>query len=271
MLSIQIETSIEDCIQSNSFVDLVDIMPSALSVTDIDTLIKKTLEHNKNLQESTIILCETVAVSNTFISKAMELFNDIKREKAMEALKNGVLLNYFAKSRNQSKSDQIEDRKTKEVEVGSSGKKGKKGGGGGSGNSQGREIKTKATKKKYKPGKQTGKADQDVEESVSSLSFLSEEEIAELLAAKLNSDKDAEEMSEDLVQSIAQHIIEELQKTYETFAKELFVSHTAEANKNKRSFADVQKCVGELYAQVYLYNKGIQVLDSGLYFQLSQL
>lgn len=263
MLSIQIENSVEDCIQNQSFVDLVDILPSVLSITDMDLLIKKTLEQSKNVLESTIVLCDTVVVSKQFIEKTVSYFDGLMHDKAQEALKNGILLAYFAK-KNQSKVVTIsEEKKTKEPEV-VSGKKGKKTGGGGGGNTQGREVKIKATKKKYKTGKQSSnKAEQDEEESVNMIPFLSIEEIVQVLATKLNENVNSDELSEELIQAIAEHIAEDLKKSYETYAKDLFVSHNVDASKGKKSFADVQKIINEIYTQVYLFNKGIQVFDSG--------
>lgn len=269
LLGFQIETTIEDCIQNHSFVDLIEIMPSVLNTNDIDILIKKTLDQNKAFTDDTTVLCDTIVTSKAFLDKIKQYFDDIKRKKAEEDLKTGLLLNYFARSKNQNKSE-ADDRKVKDSDsTQSGGKKGKKSGGGGGGNTQGREIKTKAVKKKYKPGKGDNKnEDEDNDKPV--LIFLELEEIEKILSDKLTHNKELEDVSEQFIEALAQHINEDLQRAYENFAKELFISHSAESGKTKKSFAEVQKSTNEIYAQIYLYEKGIQIIDSGLFkLQLS--
>ena len=171
------------------------------------------------------------------------------------------------------------------------GKKGSGGGGGGSGNAQGREVKTKAVKKKYKTGggkgggRGGGDDDEDDDQNSSSkksLVFMSLEEITQLLSKKLAAERKGtanrneemegggggEEVSEALVEGVAALIAEDLQRAYEATAREVFVSASAAAaaaaNQPKRmSFAELQKATVEAYAQILLFDKGIQVFESG--------
>src|SRR5699024_4303826 len=96
----------------------------------------------------TVVLCDTIVVSKTFIEKIKDYFNDIKQKKAENDLKGGILLQYFSKAKTAGRSDISsagDDKRSKDADAAQSGKKGKKGGGGGgSGNTQGREIKVKA-------------------------------------------------------------------------------------------------------------------------------
>lgn len=268
LLVLQLESTIEECIQNNAFVDLVDIMPSVLSSTDIDLLIKKALDRNKSFTDVTSVLCDTIIASKNFVEKTKEYFNDIKKKRAEDDLKNGILLQYFSKSKTANKSDLStgdEKRSKGETDLAPTGKgKGKKGSGGGSGNAAGREVKVKAVKKKYKSGKGDASRHEDEEAEKAPLIFLDTDEIIKLLTEKLAQEKDLEEISDLFIEALAEHIYEDLQRKYETFAKELFVFHSMKSGKSKKSFTDVQKFVNETFAQICLFEKGIQVFDSGL-------
>ena len=164
MLNFQVESSIEECILNNSFVDLVPVMPTILSESDVNILITKTLEQNKNLSDPTIVLCDTIVVSKAFVDKCEEFFIPIMNKKADEDLKSGLLLSLFS-AQKAAKLDSLAADEKKSDSGGRAQKKGaKKGSGSGGAGSQGREVKTKAVKKKYKPGaKQTAKDESDDE------------------------------------------------------------------------------------------------------------
>lgn len=253
MLSIQIETSIEDIIQNKNFVDLIEMFPSVLTLSDMDLLIKKTLEHNADYVNNIEILCNTIIVSKSFLEKTKQYFDPIKKEHAENDLKNGVLQNYFFKSKTQNKIDPIEDKKSKETVEHSVGKRsGKKGAA-----NMSREIKTKAVKKKYQTGK-TSKKTEECDDSVTNeLEFLTMEEVINILASTFNDD-----LSPDFIEAIAECIYEDLKKSYETYAKELFITHSAELNKGKKSFNELQNFVNSNYSRIYLFNKANHHLES---------
>lgn len=309
LLAFQIETTAEEVVASGSFAHLLDILPSVLSAADAELLIRRTLETggNKALLEKECVLLEDgggILVSRQFLDRAKEFFAEERQKRAEAALRNGHLLAYFSKTagtKNQaSSSKSIEEKHSKgggDTEGPSTGGKkgGKKGsgggGGGGSGNAQGREVKTKAVKKKYKTGGGKGGGrgggddddddDQNSSSSKKSLVFMSLEEITQLLSKKLAAERKGtanrneemegggggEEVSEALVEGVAALIAEDLQRAYEATAREVFVSASAAAaaaNQPKRmSFAELQKATVEAYAQILLFDKGIQVFESG--------
>ncbi|XP_027204338.2 UFM1 specific ligase 1 [Dermatophagoides pteronyssinus] len=261
MLSIQLETSFEDVIQNKSFVDIFEMIPSVLTTVDTDLLIKKTLE-NKNYANSIEILCDTYVTSKSFLEQAKEYFEQIKKDRAEEDLKNGVLQNYFFRSKSSIiKSTEVEDSKkfTKDDHGGRKGKGKSSGGstgGGGGGATQKREVKTKAVKKKYKPGQKGQKSEQEQDDSgVSELEFLSMEQVINVLTEKLTDD-----VSTEFIESIAESIIEDLRKSYEVYAKELFITRNAEMNKTKKSFAELQSFVNSNYSKILLFNRSIQFI-----------
>ena len=260
MLSIQLETNFEDVVQNKSFVDIFDMIPSVLTSVDIDLLIKQTLEH-KNYSNSIEILCDTFVTSKSFMEQTKDYFEQIKKDRAEEDLKNGVLQNYFFKSKNSAtKSIDADNDGKKSTKDDHGGKKGRgkssTGGGGGTGSGGGgatqrREVKTKAVKKKYKPGQKGQKMEQEPDDArINELEFIPMEQIIDVLTEKLT-----EDVSNEFIESIAESIYEDLRKSYESYAKELFITRNAEMNKSKKSFAELQSFVNSTYSKILLFNK----------------
>ncbi|XP_054161275.1 E3 UFM1-protein ligase 1-like [Oppia nitens] len=278
LLNFQVESSIEECILNNSWIDLVTVMPSILSDLDINILIQKTLEQNKNLSDPTVILCDTLVVSKTFIAKLEKLFEPLMNKKAADDLASGLLLSLFAAQKS-AKLDAMlllaaSDDGKSHRKSGGGGGGGKKGGGGGGGSggsgSQGREIKTKAVKKKYKPGaKQSSKAggddsDNDDNQSSSSsaneLTFLTVKEIETIVTKNI---ADIDDCPPDFIKQLALRIHGSLRTKYETIARQVFIaSTTASSAKAKKSFSEVQKLIQQLYTNILLFDKGIKVLTN---------
>ncbi|OTF76172.1 DUF2042 domain containing protein, partial [Euroglyphus maynei] len=236
------------------------MIPSVLTTIDIDLLIKKTLE-NKHYANSIEILCDTYVTSKSFLEQTKEYFEQIKKDKAEEDLRNGLLQNYFFRSKNSSniKAIDVEDGK-KSTKDDHGGRKGKGKGGGGSGGggaTQKREVKTKAVKKKYKPGQKGPKSEQQEQDEpgLNELEFISLEQVINVLTEKLTDD-----VSNEFIESIAESIIDDLRKSYEIYAKELFITRNAEMNKTKKSFAELQSFVNSSYSKILLFNKAIEFI-----------
>ncbi len=267
MLNFQVESSIEECILNNSWVDLVPVMPTILTENDVNILITKTLEQNKNLNEPTILLCNTIIVSKTFLEKCEEIFTPLMNKKAEEDLKSGLLLTVFA-AQQSAKLDSIQDDKRFDSGSKAQKKVGKKGGGGGGGGgggagSQGREIKTKAVKKKYKPGTKQALKDESDEESPNELKFMTIDEIVEVLE---NSVPKADECPPDFIRGISAFIRDRLKEKYETIARNMFsFSHSANTANKKKSFAEIQRTINQILTNILMFEKGIKVLDNGIY------
>lgn len=264
MLKMQIENEIEECVQSKSFTDLIEIMPSVLNEKDVDTLIEMVLKNNENLASSIIMLCNTIAVSSSFIDNVKKYFDDIRKTRIEEDLKSGLLLQYFSHLKSMKTDSFIDERKSKKSEtLVNANKKGTKKGG--AGNTQGREIKTKAVKNKYKSSKLENPSKHDEPDNLS-LTFLSADRIIDILSQNLKSEVDLEFISEDFVESLTDYIIDDLQKQYELDAKESFLHHNTESMKNKKSFADIQNAVNDTYLRTILYDKAIGIFDSGKFW-----
>ena len=92
--------------------------------------------------------------------------------------------------------------------------------------------------------------------------FLSVDEIIDILTKNIpNSD----ECPPDFINGIARHIRDRLRDKYETTAKNLLItSQSASSAKAKSSFADVQKNVNQIYSNILMFEKGINILTNGI-------
>ena len=255
LIMFQVESSIEECINNNNFVDLIPLLPSILSIEDVHLLIEKTFEQNKQLSDSSVILCETIVLSKTFIQKCYEFFDSQMKKKAENDFKSGLLLSVFAGQQQTKESKTQQEVEEKKLDVKSQQKKGQKKSSGGS---QGREVKTKNVKKKYKTSqKQTELSDDEIQSI--ELQFLSIEEIIEILQKNIPSN---EELTEELINALAEYINEPLKTKYFEIAKLYFINATASnVQTKKQTFADIQKNVNQIYANIFMFEKGIQLLN----------
>ena len=260
MLNFQVESSIEECILNNSWVDLVPVMPTILSESDVNLLITKTLEQNKNLSEPTIVLSDTVVVSKAFIEKCEEIFTPIMNKKADEELKSGHLLSVLSAQKS-ARAESLVDDKRGESTAKSQKKGNKKAGGGGAG-SQGREVKTKNVKKKYKPGAKQSARDDSDDETQNEIQFLNVDEITDILEKNI---ANADECSPDFIREIAVYMSDRLRDNYESIARNVFtLSFSSATAKAKKSFADVQRNVNQIYSNILMFKKGIEILTNGM-------
>ncbi|KAI7697311.1 E3 UFM1-protein ligase 1 [Sarcoptes scabiei] len=258
----QTETCYEDIIQGKNFYNLYSILPSILTSTDVDMLVSMILTKNKNF--STTINEFTgdqtyYVISKAFLDQSIDWFHDRMQSLGESHLTDGTLQNFFSKNKSNSQKNVVTEEKHEKRDQDQSinVKKGKKGTGIGG---QGREIKTKAVKKKYqKSSKQSSDRHQDIEGSeTTELPFISMDEVKEILSSKL-SKTDAQE---DLIELIAEKIFEDLKRKYESYAKELFVSHNAKLNKSKKSFAELQSFVNSTYSKFICFHRSISFITS---------
>ncbi|TUK59359.1 E3 UFM1-protein ligase 1 [Bagarius yarrelli] len=76
----QLEASVEEAVNSETWIDLQMLLPSCLSVDDSATLISHVI-HSARLQSSARVISSAV-VSEKFISSCLALFDDIMQQKA---------------------------------------------------------------------------------------------------------------------------------------------------------------------------------------------
>ncbi|XP_056620823.1 E3 UFM1-protein ligase 1 [Triplophysa dalaica] len=252
----QIEASVEEAINSATWVDIQPMLPSSLLEEDVVILLNEVLR-TMNMQSSARIL-STFVISEKFISGCLALFDDIMQQKAQKEVKNNPLF-LMEEDFKQTcalletlKKDKKDDRRKKASEGSGSVK------GGGGGNA--REIRIRKTKKK-------GRRDEDSDEETAHSSqgrnkpadvpFLSLEEIIEVLEEKVC------DSSEELLQELAEQLIRPLTKTYQDVMHSALKSSssTGTGGSQKKNIKELQEEVTNLYNNIRLFEKGTKLFS----------
>ncbi|XP_020853970.1 LOW QUALITY PROTEIN: E3 UFM1-protein ligase 1 [Phascolarctos cinereus] len=250
----QIEASVEEAISSGSWVDILPLLPSSLSVEDAGMLLQQVMR-TFNKQPSAVVFNDTVVVSEKFINNCAELFSNLMHQKAEKEMKNNPVhliteedlkQSSILESVSSSKKDKKDERRRKATEGSGSVR------GGGGGNA--REIKIKKTKKK-------GRKDDDSDDETQSantgrkkpeITFMSLEEIEDVLK------KHIQDGPEEFVAELAEHLIRSLNRSYLEVVRSVFMSSTSSASgaSRKRTIKDLQDEVSNLYNNIRLFEKG---------------
>ncbi|XP_043488271.1 E3 UFM1-protein ligase 1 homolog [Polistes fuscatus] len=138
----QIKTIANDIINTKSFIDVRDYLPSILNEKDIEIFLNKILDNSP-----VKVFMETVLVSDDFLYNSLQLLYKVAEHKAQMIVTSGKWLQLVCEDKIKFKSDDniVKNNKThKKEERRKKATSGKAGGG-----NQGRETKTKSTKKKY--------------------------------------------------------------------------------------------------------------------------
>ncbi|KAI4479625.1 hypothetical protein M0804_011022 [Polistes exclamans] len=138
----QIKTIANDIINTKSFIDVRDYLPSILNEKDIEIFLNKILDNSP-----VKVFMETVLVSDDFLHNSLQLLYKVAEHKAQMVVTSGKWLQLVCEDKIKFKSDDsiVKNNKThKKEERRKKATSGKAGGG-----NQGRETKTKSTKKKY--------------------------------------------------------------------------------------------------------------------------
>lgn len=173
----QIESSLDECIASGSYLDVGSILPSIMIEEDIEGVISAVLTPNKQKQT---ILFGTTILTTQFIDGLLKPCHELIEKHAKAAVDTGKYQQYIAeKSIGSNKNADIDtmDRKSDRKDE----RRRKATGGKGGGGTQGRETKTKSTKKLYRSdrGHQS-----DSDEDVSAYNKKKEGPTIELISLK---------------------------------------------------------------------------------------
>ncbi|NXD34775.1 UFL1 ligase, partial [Copsychus sechellarum] len=250
----QVEASVEEAINSGSWIDVATLLPSSLSVEDVGILLQQVMR-SLNKSSSGLVFSDTIAVSEKFLSSCADLFSDLMQQKAEKEIKNNpvnliteedlkqasCLENSYA-----NKKDKKDERRKKATEGSGSVR------GGGGGNA--REIKIKKTKKK---GRKDADSDEESQGTATGLNkkpefpFMSQEEIEDVLKTHM------QDCPEELITEIAEHLRRPLTKTYQEVVRSVFTSSTSSSGANRRqAMKDLQEEFSNLYNNIRLFEKG---------------
>lgn len=268
-VSPSIEATITEAIACGLMQDLTMLLPSVLSSEDIAYLYDK--QNDKNC---TRLLCDSVIVPSNLIDSLAKNLEEKMPDMAQVQLKEGKLSSYFApkieskdkdadeKSSNLSRKD--ERRRKAASGSGTSGKQM-------SGGNQGREIKSKAVKKKPRAGKNISNDDDggDDEES-HGITFMSVDDLTNEIIT-INSE--LEEIHPDVPRQVACLLCEQLDSKFADIARNVWSEYiSSTAGNSKKKYNDLQTLINELYAKIHLAICALESFNDDTYKDLkSQL
>ncbi|XP_062980936.1 E3 UFM1-protein ligase 1 isoform X2 [Elgaria multicarinata webbii] len=249
----QVEASVDEAISSGTWVDIVPLLPSSLSVEDASMLLQQVMR-SFSKQPSTLVFGDTNVVSEKFINSCADLFTDLMHQKAEKEMKNNPVhliteedLKQSALTENisSSKKDKKDERRKKATEGTGSVR-----GGGGGGNA--REIKIKKSKKKGRKDADSDEESQPGRSKHLEIPFMSLEEIEDVLR------KHVRDCPEELITELVDHLIRPLTKRYQEVLRSVFMSSTSTTSgaSRKRTIKDLQEEVSNLYNNIRLFEKG---------------
>ncbi|XP_076372553.1 UFM1 specific ligase 1 isoform X1 [Tachypleus tridentatus] len=260
----QIEAAVDEALTSGSWVDVMPLVPSVFTVEDVQHVLNSVLKVKFKQNAPIHTFIHTVVFSDSFLQKSLEPFNTLITEKAKEDVAKGKFLSNLQTTKSSSGKGEKQESRTKE-ERRKRAAAGKSGGG-----TQGRETKTKAVKKKYKPGDDSESEEEYMGPSLSKqgeLEFLTVREIEE----KLISLPILHECSEDLLLELAQYIYRPLTKKYQEEVKSAFLSSSAASSSTrKKTHGELQDRLNTMFGEVHVFNKGVKVFHEDVQSQLTK-
>lgn len=155
----QIESSLDECISSGSYLDVSSILPSIMNEEDIDGAIAAVLTPAKQKQT---LLFGTTILTTQFIDELLKPCHEVIEKNAKNAVETGRYQQYIAEkmmSSNRGADVESNDRKSDRKDE----RRRKAAGGKAGGGAQGRETKTKSTKKLYRTGDRGHQSDSEEE------------------------------------------------------------------------------------------------------------
>lgn len=262
----QIESSLDECISTGSYLEVGSILPSIMSEEDIEGVIAAVLTPIKQKQT---ILFGTTVLTTQFIDGLLKPCHELIEKNAKQAVDAGKYQHYIAEkltSSNRNADFETSDRKSDRKDE----RRRKATGGKGGGGTQGRETKTKSTKKLYRTGDRGHQSDSE-EETVSNkkkegptFELISLKEIKSILEKQLEP-----EGLEDLSGLIAKQYYPSLTKTSHELAHQLYEISLQNTTQNQRqTHAALQTKLNELFVNIRLYEKGLRLLPVDLQAQL---
>uniref|UniRef100_A0A8C1CRG0 E3 UFM1-protein ligase 1 n=1 Tax=Cyprinus carpio carpio TaxID=630221 RepID=A0A8C1CRG0_CYPCA len=245
----QLEASVEETINSATWVDLQPMIPSSLSEEDVGILLNEVLR-GMNVQSSARLL-STCVVSEKFITGCIALFDDIMQQKAQKEVKNNPVFliteddvkqaSVLLESSASSKKDKRDERRKKATEGSGSVK--------GSGGGNAREIRIRKAKKK-------GRREEDSDEETThtsqgiNLAFISS---CLFLKQHINM----------LIYHTDVCLYLPLSKMYQEVVSAAFMSTSSAGagGSRKKNMKDLQEEINNLYNNIRLFEKGTKLFS----------
>ncbi|XP_075243580.1 E3 UFM1-protein ligase 1-like [Convolutriloba macropyga] len=265
--------ALEQCICDRSWLDLGSILPSLLSNDNILQIYSKCAENNPSFKKDISVLCDTVVVSNSFVSDLQKIFHEKVKNKALKDVQeNFLMVEKIINSTTESSAQPASNSKKEERKQKAMGKKAGSNKAMSVGGRGGREAKTKkAVKNKFRDrhdDHDLSDSDQESSENKSLTDkFLAEvlktSDIEALLEEKFRD----ESPSDSFCSSLAEIIYDPLRKLYQETLRTEF-----EKNQEKKvSVTDMQNSLKDFAACLPLLEKSVsEFKDSSHFTQIEQ-
>ncbi|XP_059057387.1 E3 UFM1-protein ligase 1 homolog [Achroia grisella] len=258
-IKLQLDTALEECILSKSYMDVVSLLPSVLSDTDIINVIDELLKNNSK----STILFENTVFSNHFIETLKQNCMFMTEKKAEAVVKSGkyqqfILDKQINKASDMSQATHVDHKAERREERRRKAASGKGGGG-----TQGRETKTKAVKKHYKSKHAAHDSDSDeapniTKKNKADLEIVTVEDVETIIKQILDN-----EGLDDLLTPISEYIQRSLNQTALALAKEIADKLIQDKSQNrKQTHGLTQDKINILINDIKLYEKGFKLMSS---------
>lgn len=255
----QLEVALEECISSKSYLDIVTLLPSIFTDSDIETTLDILLK--KNIR-STVVFGNTV-FSNLYIEDLKEKCMSMVQKKSDHVVKTGEYQQYYLEKQLSKNTDipQLHvDHKAERREE----RRRKAASGKGGGGTQGRETKTKAVKKHARSSKHVARDSDSEDEVVNSkksqghLEIVSVEDVENEIKGELEN-----EGLDDLVTLVAEYLQGLLNQAALSLAKDAAEKLHQDASQNrKQTHSATQEKINLLVNDIKLYEKGLKLFPT---------
>lgn len=190
----QVEALIEDCIATDSLIDISSTLPPSIQLEDIDQMLSDIFKKSKQLSASCVVLQQTNVCSFGYIATCREFLLNYMEPTAKEHLDQGKLMKHFIESAEkalQDKKKAISESESKPIQS----------------SKQPRSVRGRAARRAISPERPIEK---------DPLIFLERDDLVGKLMTR---NQDSSEFGRDLFESIAGMLEADLNRTYNTFAR----------------------------------------------------
>ncbi|XP_068151992.1 E3 UFM1-protein ligase 1 homolog [Drosophila tropicalis] len=278
LVDLTVVTALNECNATKQYLDLSTILPSNLSVEDIEEVFHTLTSGPKQNHLSTLVYLDGIVFSQPYLNELIQPCQELALSQGKSAIDGGIYQQYIVDKtlaqKGNNASNQLDDdedgKPDKRDERRKKAASGKAGGG-----AQGRETKTKSTKK-HQRGRAAAAAqhsdddDDDFQrgggggsnkKSVKPLDLVKCEDVVKLISPVLE-----EEGIEHLAKPIAKLYLQQLNQSALAKAQELYEA-TPQTNR-RQTHASIQERINTLLVDIRLYEKGLKLLPQDTQAQL---
>ncbi|XP_033112791.1 E3 UFM1-protein ligase 1-like [Anneissia japonica] len=253
----QVQASIEEALDTGTWIDVEPLLPSCFSPTDTNQIVNQVLKSKSGAK----VFCNSIVASDRFIGDCKELFQKPMLDRANTTAKKSpnIFLQVDRKAlgsgENEGKRDKKEDKRRK---VGGGG-----GGGGSKGGMGGREVKIRKVKKHYRV-KEVEEEEDDLSGGLrpTEIPFMTVEQVKNLL----HDQSSLSECPEEFIEELSQHLHRPLTTEYQDALKAAIgsLSGSTDSTSRRKNHEEMQEKINGLLTSVKMFEKNITIFEDEL-------